>query len=453
MRIIIVGAGEVGYQITKFLVLEGIDVVVIDRDKEKLKKITTEMDVAVIESEGGDPSAFKEAGADKADIILAVTNSDETNMIACLIAKAMYNIPRKIARIRTPDYFFNKSLLSSENLDINPAINPELEVAHAITRLLEVPFATDVEDFENGIIKVIGVKVGKKNHLTGKSLKTLNKDLNKQFIIGIIERDDKAIIPSGDDIIKENDIVYLPIKKWELADTAQMLAVSTKPAKKIMMLGGGKIGYYIATSMESIADIKIIEKDVERCKYLSKYLGKSLILQGDGADQKLLLEENIGDMDVFVAISNNEELNIMASLLAKKLGAKKVIAIVNRTDYIPIAHSLGIEAVLSPRLITASSILRYVRRGDILSLTTMAEGNAEILEARVGKTSQLVDRVLKKTKLPKSSLIGAIMRNESVIIPSGDDTIREGDKLIIFTLKESVKEVEQMLTGEDGILL
>jgi trk system potassium uptake protein TrkA len=445
MRVIIVGAGEVGYQIAKFLVLEDVDVVVIDRDKENLKRISAEMDVAVVEAEGGDPSALKEGGADEADILLAVTNSDEANMIACLLARVMFKIPRKIARIRTPDYFFNQGLLSEENLDINPAINPELEVARAITRLLEIPFATDVEDFEEGIIKIIGFKVGKKNRLTGNTLMSLRESMNQNFIIGVIQREGKTIIPSGNDTIKENDIIYLPIKKWELSDTAKMLEVSTKPAKRIMLLGGGKIGYYIASTMEHMADIKIIEKDLDRCKYLSKYLGRSLVLQGDGADQKLLLEENIGDMDVFVAVSNNEELNIMASLLAKKLGARKAIAIVSRTDYIPIAHSLGLEAVLSPRIITASTILRYVREGDILSLTTIAEGNAEVIEARVGKSSRLVGKPLKDTNLPAASLIGTIIRGEDVIIPTGTDVIRNDDKLIIFALRESIKEVEKIL--------
>ncbi len=446
MRVIIVGAGEVGYQIAKFLTLEHIDVVVIDKDKDKLKRVGEELDVAVIEAEGGDPSALKEAEADKADIILAVTNSDETNMIACLLAKAMFNIPRKIARIRNPDYFFNKELLGKDNLDIDPAINPELEVAKAIARLLEIPFATDVEDFEGGIIRVIGYKVPENSSLCGKSLENLRSILDKKFIIGIIERDETTFVPRGKDIINEGDIIYLPIKKVDIGDTAKILEVSIKPSKKVMILAGGRIGYYIASTMEHKADIKIIEKNYERCQYLSKYLGRSLILHGDGTDQKLLIEENINNMDVFIAVSNNEELNIMASLLAKKLGVKKAIAIVNRTNYIALAHSLGLQAVLSPRLITASTILRYVRKGDILSLTAIAEDKAEIIEARVGKKSMLVGKTLKDAKLPKSSIIGAILRDNKIIIPIGNDTIFEDDKLIIFTLREAISEIEKALS-------
>jgi trk system potassium uptake protein TrkA len=445
MRVIIVGAGEVGYQIAKFLTLERIDVIIIDKDPEKLKRISEELDVAVIEAEGGDPTALKEAEADKADILLAVTNSDETNMIACLLAKAMFKIPRKIARIRNPDYFFNKELLGKNNLDIDPAINPELEVAKAITRLLEIPFATEVEDFENGLIKVIGFKVPEKISIADRPLKELKSIINKKFLIGIVERGDEVFVPSGDDVIKPGDIIYIPIRKIDIADTASILEVSIKPSKRIMIFGGGRIGYYIASSMENKADIKIIEKNEERCKYLSKYLGRSLILHGDGTDQKLLIEENIANMDVVVAVTNNDELNIMASLLAKKLGAKKTIAIVNRTDYITLAHSLGLQAVLSPRLITASTILRYVRKGDVLSLTAIAEDKAEIIEARASKNSSLVGKTLKEARLPRASIIGAIVRDSNPIIPTGFDKVLENDRLVIFALRESIKDIEKVI--------
>jgi len=445
MRVIIVGAGEVGYQIAKFLSLEMLDVVVIDRDKAQLARISESLDVAVIEGEGGALSTLNEAEADKADILLAVTNSDETNMIACLLAKAMFDIPRKIARIRNPDYFNNEKLLNKENLDIDPAINPELEVAKAIIRLLEIPFATDVEDFEGGVVKVIGFKIPENATLAGKSLMGLRTSLQKNFLVGIIEKPDRTIIPKGSDKIEPGDIIYMPVKKWEVEDAVNLLEVSAKPAKKIMILGGGRIGYYIASEMEMRSDLKVLETDPGRCKFLSRNLRKTLVLHGDGADQKLLLDENIGKMDAFVAVSNNEELNIMAALLAKKLGVGKTIVIVNRSDYIPLAHSLGLQAVLSPRVITASTILRYVRRGDIISLTAIAEAKAEIIEARVGATSRLIGKKLQDTKMPKSSLIATILRDEKIIIPSGGDVVMENDRLIVFTLRESIKEVEKIL--------
>jgi len=443
VRVIIVGAGEVGYQIAKFLSLESIDVVVIDKDKDKLRRVIEDLDVAAIEGEGGDPSTLQMAEAGRADILLAVTDRDETNMIACLLGK-VFNIPRKIARIRNPEYFHNKRLLSSENLDIDPAINPELELAKAVERLLELPLATDIEEFEGGLIKVIGFKIPENAPIIRKSLEKVGTICKKKFLIGIIVREDKAIIPSGADIIRKGDIIYVPVKRDEVEDTLSLLGVSAKPARKLMILGGGRIGYYLAADLEQKVDVKIIEKQVDRCKYLTKNLKKALVLHGDGVEQKLLVEENIQDMDAFVSVSSNDELNIMASLLAKKLGATKTVAIVNKTDYINIAHSLGIQAALSPRLLTASTILRYVRRGDIQSLTTVAEGKAEIIEGRIGNTSPLIGKTLEVAQT-KTSLIGAIIRDEEVIIPSGSDKILKGDKVIIFTLREYIREVEKIL--------
>ncbi|MCX8027757.1 MAG: Trk system potassium transporter TrkA [Thermodesulfovibrionales bacterium] len=445
MHVIIVGAGEVGYQIARFLSSESIDVVVIDRDTDKLKRISEELDVAVVEGEGGDSSVLKEAGAEKADMLLAVTNSDETNMIACLLAKAMFSIPRKIARIRNPDYYFNKEIMNKDNLDIDPVINPELEAAKAVTRLLEVPFASEVEDFENGAIKVIAVKLSEQSPLIGKPLKNIRLNLKTRFLIGLIIRDEKAIIPTGDDKLKAGDIVYLPVRKVDIPDIAMVLALPVKPSKDIMIIGGGKIGYYIASSMEPKSNVKIIEKDAERCKYLSRYLGKTLILHGDGADQKLLDEENISEMDVVVVVTNIDELNIMSALLAKKMGARKTISLVNRNDYIPLAHSLGLQSLLSPRMITASSIMRYIRKGDILSLTAIADAKAEIIEARISSMSPLVGRTLREFDMPKSTVIGAIIRGQKIIIPTGDDTLQTDDRLVVFTLKESIKSLESIL--------
>jgi trk system potassium uptake protein TrkA len=446
MRVIIVGAGEVGYQLSKFLSMEELDIVVIDQDAKKLARVSEELDVATIVADGLSPSGLTEAGAEDADMLLAVTNSDETNMIACMLGKAMFSIPRKIARIRNPEYFRNERLLSKENLDIEPAISPEVEVATAIIRLLEAPFASDVEDFEDGLIKIIGFRVPEASKLKGVALKNVRSlSPPKNFLIGMIERDGNVIVPTGDDRIKKDDIIFMPMRKWEVGDAIRFLGASAKPARKIMIVGGGRIGHYIASVMEAKADIKIIERSAERCKYLSKSLEKSIVLHGDGSDESLLFEENIEDMDVFVSVSNNEELNIMSSLLAKRLGVKKTITIVNRTDYLSLASGLGLETVLSPRMITANSILKFVRQGDILSLTTIAEGRAEIIQARMGTSTKLTGKALKDIRMPKSSLVGSIMRGEKIIIPSGDDIIHEGDKLIFFTLRESIKAVEKLL--------
>lgn len=442
MRVIIVGAGEVGYQIAKFLSLESLEVVVIDKDRNKISRIAEEIDVAVIEGEGGSPSSLREAEADRADILLAVTDQDETNMIACLLAKAMFAIPRKIARIRNPDYFLNERLL--QTLGIDPAINPELEIATAIARILDAPFASEIEDFENGLVKVIGFKIPETSPLIGRPLKKCAPPQGIKLLIGLIARGERTFVPTGDDTINIGDILYIPVIPQTLSQTTALLGISMKPIKRVMILGGGRTGYHVASRIEQKADVKIIEKNAERCKFLSNSLRRSLVLHGDGTEQKVLLEENIKDMDAFISVSNNDELNIMVSLLAKKFGVKKTITLVNKTDYIPLAHSLGIQSVLSPRLITASTILRYVRRGDILSLTAIADAKAEIIEGRIGNTSPLIGKSLQQVQ-PRAAVIGAIIRGDQVIIPSGKDVFQPEDKLIIFAMRESIKHVEKML--------
>jgi len=447
VRVLIVGAGEVGYHIASFLSAEKLEVVVIDSNRENLKRIGNELDVATIEGHGGSPAILKEAGADNADILLAVTNSDETNMIACLIAKALFNVKRKIARIRDTEYLNNAILLNKYNLDIDPAISPELESAKAIARLIEVPLASVVEDFEDGIIKVVGYKIPHDSHLLGPTLADLKQKMGFRFLIGIIQRDESIIIPTGRDKLKLGDIIYFPVMQGLVEETMSfVIGERVKPVKNVMLVGGGRIGYNVALHFDDTdINIKIIERDAERCKYLSKTLKKAVILHGDGTDRSLLDEENVKDMEVFAALSNNEELNIMASLLAKRQGVRRVITIVNRTDYISLANSLGIESVISPRLTTASSILRYARMGEILSLTAIAEDKAEILEAGVKHKAVLGNVRLMDARIPKGALIGAIIRGDEVIIPSGEDVIMEGDRIIVFAIRKVIKDIEKII--------
>lgn len=447
MRVLIVGAGEVGYHIASFLSAEKLEVVVIDSNRENLKRIGNELDVATIEGHGGSPAILKEAGADNADILLAVTNSDETNMIACLIAKALFNVKRKIARIRETEYLNNAILLNKYNLDVDPAISPELESAKAIARLIEVPLASVVEDFEDGIIKVVGYKIPPESHLLGPTLADLKQKMGFRFLIGIIQRDESVIIPTGRDKLKPGDIIYFPVMQGLVEETMSfVIGERVKPVKNVMLVGGGRIGYNVALHFDDTdVNIKIVERDAERCKYLSKSLKTAVILHGDGTDRTLLEEENVKDMEVFAALSNNEELNIMASLLAKRQGVRRVITLVNRTDYISLANSLGIESVISPRLTTASSILRYARMGEILSLTAIAEDKAEILEAGVKHKAVLGNVRLVDAKIPKGALIGAIIRGDDVIIPSGEDIIQEGDRIIVFAVRKVIKDIEKII--------
>lgn len=445
MRVIILGAGEVGYQIARYLSGESIEVVVIDRETSKLKRVSEDLDVATIEGEVGDSDVLRDSGAEHADILLAVTDSDEANMIACLLAKTMFKVPRRIARIRNTDYYRNKQLLSKDTLDINPAINPEVEAAEAITRLLKAPFASTIEPFENGIVYVLGCKLPEASPFAGRSLKEVS-GAGRRLLVGLVERGDQVFIPTGNDIVQAGDIVYLPVLSSQIAQTVAHLGIVTQPVRRVIMNGGGRIGYAVASAIEREVDLKVIDADLERCKFLSKQLHRAIVLYGDGSDQRMLTDEYISETDVYISVTNNDELNIMACLLAKKLGVKKTISVVNRTDYISVAHSLGLHSVLSPRLLTASSIVRYVRRGEILSLTAIADGRAEVLEARVPDSSPIVGVALREMQLPAGSLIGAVIRGNDVIIPTGADSLRPGDKLIVFVLREAMRDIEKMLS-------
>ncbi len=443
MRVIILGAGEVGYQIARYLSMESQDVIVIDRDKNKLNRLVEDIDVAILQGEVSDSEVLREAGAERADMVLAVTDSDEANMIACLLARTMFKVPRRIARIRNPDHFGNKQLLSKENLDINPAINPEYESAEAVTRLLQAPFASTIESFEDGLVFVIGCKLPDSSPLAGKSLKEV-PSVGHRLLFGLVERGDEVLIPRGDDVLQPGDIVYLPVPRDLIAATVAMLGIEMQPVRRVIINGGGRIGYAVAAALERTVDIKIIDTDLERCKYLSKQLHRAIVLYGDGSEQRMLSDENIAATDVYISVTNNDELNIIACLLAKKLGVKKTISVVNRTDYVSVAHGLGLHSVLSPRLLTASSILRYVRQGEILSLTAIADGRAEILETRVGKKSRIIGVALKDLGLPPGSVIGAIIRGSQVTIPGGNDAVAPDDKVVVFVLRESIRSIEQI---------
>lgn len=443
MRAVIIGAGEVGSYIARVLTVEGIDVVVVDKDEQKLQRISNELDAATVEAEAGSTYMLNNTGLNETDFFVAATDSDEKNMISCLLAKSFPNIKRKIARIRNPEYFNNKTLLGPDNLDIDPAISPEYEAAMAIVRLMEVPLATDVESFEGGAIKVIGLKIPHDSAVVGKKL----MDLKIKLLVGAIIQDESVYIPNGDSIIRGGDIIYLPVRSDNVFDVISTVGEVPRPARTVMIAGGGRIGFNIAKALEKKKSltVKIVEKDKKRCTFLGSKLKKAIIFHGEASDQDLMIQENISDVDVFAVATNNEEVNIMSSLLAKKLGVRKSITLVNRTDYIPLANNLGIEAVFSPRLITASTILRYIRKGDILSLTTIANGKAEIIEARVRKDSAITGKPLKYIKMPEKSLVGTIIRGNDLIIPSGDDSIEKNDRLIIFTLKESIKGIEALL--------
>ena len=448
MNFIIVGAGEVGYHLASRLSQEKMDVVVIEKDKEKVKRVIDTLDVQTIHGSGSSVEILKQAGVEDADMLIAVTNSDEVNMISCLVASAQSKVPMKIARIRNPEYAQDVGILGEKHLNIDLAINPELEMVRTISRLVEIPDATDVVEFAEGRVRITGIKVDPHSYVIGKKLQNLDKENEKHdIIIAAIFRDDKVIIPRGDDIIQENDLVYAVTEANKILTITNYFKEKERRAQRVMILGGGEIAIELAQKFEKInIKTKIIEHNEQRCLEIAEKLEKTIVLRGDGTDRELLEEENIKDVDVFITISESEQTNILVSLLAKRLGAKKVISLINNLSYTSLVSNIGVDVVISPHLSAISRILQFIRKGKVLSVASFHKENAEAIEIVALETSDLVNKPLRDIKFPRGAIIGAVARGKEIIIPTGDTLILPDDRVIIFTLTSAIPSVEKTLT-------
>lgn len=448
MSIIIIGAGEVGYHLAQRLSQEKQDVVVIDRDPEKIRRIQNSLDVQAIHGSGGSISLLRQAGIEEASLLIAVTNSDEVNMISCLVAGLQNKVPRKIARVRDPDYYALLPLFDKNHLDIDLVINPDREVVEMILKLMEVPGSVRVADFADGLVRMIGLPMLPDNPLIGKSLSEIRSKYPKaNTLIVAIQRGGKIFIPKGHDTLQAQDIVFSVSPRDRIDETIEILGNKKRSIKKVMILGGGLIGLQLAMGLESRdIQVKVIEQDETRCLEIAEKCRKAVTLKPDGVLQDVMVEENVGDMDTFIAVTEDEESNVMLSLLAKKLGTKRVITLINKVAYSPLIHSLGIDIVVSPRLAAFNRILQFLRRGKILSVSTLPDENAEAFEAVALETSDLVGRPLKEINFPKEAIIGAVVRDSQVIIPNGSTIIQPGDRVTIFTLTSAIPKVEKALT-------
>jgi len=446
LKVIIVGAGEVGFHIAKRLAAENKDVVVIDRNPAVLQRILDHMDVQVLEGSGCSPLVLREAGISEADMLLAVTDSDEINLMACTFAKMLAPGLTKLARIRNDEYTSYAEQLSRE-IGIGMIINPEVEVVRTVEHMLRAPGAVDISDLAGGRIKIAGTWIAEGNPLAGMRLMDLRKKTGSMsLIVAAIIRNDVVIVPSGPDEIRVGDLVYF------VCEDSQMQAVfsflGNRPSRKgsVLIIGGGNIGLRLARALErKSVHVKLLDKNPERCTELANELTRTVVLVGDGTDQEALLEENIGEMDVVATMTGNEESNILASLLARKLGTSMAITRLNKIEYMPLVRAIGLEHIVSPRLSAVNSIFKHVRQGGVLSAVAIKDG-AEALEALAGPESSLVGKALKDLSFPKGVLVLCIMRGDSVLIPSGHDVIRSGDRLFILSLTESIAEVERMLS-------
>lgn len=446
MSIIVIGAGEVGYNVAKKLSLEGKEIVVVDRDEDRIRRVSETLDVHTLLGNGSNLSVMKEAGIDKADMIIAVTNSDEVNMTCCLVAATQAIVPVKIARLRDREYLDSKLL---EKLDIDLVINPDSETVEHLLRILPIPGARDVVEFASGRILAVGMFVEEGSPLLGRTLEELGSAYPEGIIVAAIYRDGSVIVPRGRDKLLQGDLVYFLGERELLLRILSPLLGGTKMGlpSRVMILGGGNLGYLLAHSLESRGiSPKIVETDPERCEFLAARLRKSVVLKWDVEPyEELMREQNIRDMDVFLALTEDEEKNILFALLAKTMGAKRVVSAVHRISLIPMAYRTGVDVVVSPSLLAVNKILQYVRKGKVLNVAVLPEEQAEMIETVAMETSDLVKGPLRDLDLPRGVLVGAILRGDQVIIPRGDTQILPGDKVTLVTSSYSLRQLEKLL--------
>jgi trk system potassium uptake protein TrkA len=447
LKVIIVGAGEVGFHIASHLTLENKDVVVIDNNPEATRRISDNLDVQIVMGSGSSPVVLEEAGIQQAEIILAVTNSDETNLVACLVANILSPSTKKLARLRDADFDEYHRNFREHAPHIDTIINPEIEVVKTIYRMMSVPGAVDVGEFADGRIKFVGVNLEDESRLSGVQLSDLPDIIGKaRPLIAAVVREDELIIPRGNDRLEPGDLVYFISEEDKLLDTLSLFNKYDQPVNRALIIGGGRIGLRLASLLEENSIYcKIIEQNPDRCAYLAERLNKAIVLHGDGSDQGLLAEENIQDMDIVITLTKDEETNILASLLAKRMGARNSITRISKFSYFPLMNAIGLEQVVSPRLSAINTILQHIRKGKVLSAISIKGEQAELIEAVALETSEIVAKPLSKISFPKGAMVAGIIRKENIIIPTGDSVIEPDDRVIIFARREAIPKIEKIL--------
>jgi trk system potassium uptake protein TrkA len=443
MRIIIIGAGKVGYSIAQILSQENQDVIVIEKNDERRKIIQDHLDIQTFQGSGSSVKVLEDAGIKYADMVVAVTELDELNIVACLIAK-QYGVKKTVARVRNPDYVGAEQAANSF-LGIDLVINPERVTAQQIAKLIDVPEAINVEYFADRKVQLLELKVTENFYIANKKLRDLN--IQYPFLIVAILRKEQMLIPRGGATLLPDDLIFVLAKIEDMENIEELIGTKRAIIENIVILGGGRVGYYLAKRLEEksrqLKSVKIVEKDLAKCHDLSKNLTATLILHGDGTDTEFLKDEQIGQADLFVAVTSDDKANLLVALIAKHLGVKKTICQVRRSDFAPLVEQVGINIAITPRVLTAAAILKFIRRGHIVSITLLGGDKAEVIELIVPENCSNVNISLKNLKFPKGAILGAILRNNHAIIPTGEEQIRIGDQIIVFALPQAVKAVEQ----------
>lgn len=452
MRVIVCGAGQVGHHIARTLAAEDNDVTVIDRDESLVEKITSAVDVKGVTGYASHPDVLERAGAANADLLIAVTYADEVNMVACQVAHSLFDLPTKIARVRAQSYLAPAwaNLFARDQLPIDIVISPEIEVARAIARRLRVPGAFDMIPLADDLVRLIGVRCDQDCPVVNTPLRQLTSlfpDLHI-VVVGIV-RESRPFVPTGDDSMLPGDEVYFVAETSHVRRAMALFGHDEAAQRRVVILGGGNIGLFLAQELEQgdlAMTAKVIEQDKDRAETIAERLNRTVVLNGDALDPEILDEANIRAAESVIAVTNDDETNILASLLAKRGGCARSVTLINKTTYSPLVSSLGIDVVVSPRAITVSTILQQVRRGRIRSVHSLREGFGELIEAEALETSSIVNKPLREARLPDGVIIGALVRDSQVITPRADTVPRAGDRVILLSTTAAIKSVEKMFS-------
>jgi trk system potassium uptake protein TrkA len=450
MNILILGAGQVGSNVAYQLAREEANqVTIVDINAGALRALQDRLDVRTVIGHAAYPDVLERAGANNADMIIALTNSDELNMVACQIAYTLFNTPTKIARIRAPEYINAPNLFQQENMPVDVCISPEQLVTENIEQLIHYPGAFQVLEFAEGKVRLVGVRAREGGLLVGQEIRTLVEHLpNVEARVAAIYRNGYPVQPEGDTLIQQDDEVFFIAARKDIRVVMSEMRKLEEPVRSVVIAGGGNIGYRLAAALEQTNQVKIIERDKERSQHLSEMLNRTIVLNGDAADEALMLEENVDGADVFVAVTNAEEANILSSMLAKRIGCKKVMALINRPSYAELVESGNIDVAVSPQQVTIGSLLAYVRQGDVVKVHALRRGKAEAIEAvaHSGKgRSRVVGRRIDEIKLPPGTSISAIVRGDDVMQAHHDTVVEENDHVILFlTDRRHVDDVERL---------
>ncbi|HJM01639.1 MAG TPA: Trk system potassium transporter TrkA [Arenicellales bacterium] len=450
MKIIILGAGQVGISTAEILAKEDNDITLIDNVASQVEGLQDRLDIRTIVGSASHPSVLEQAGGPDADLILAVTDQDEVNMAACQVAYTLFRTPKKIARIRSVEYLTHTEIFSDESIPVDVIISPEQLITQHVLHLIEYPGALQVVDFAGGKIQLVGLKAYHGGPLVGRELRTIREDLpTVEARVAAIYRHDRPIIPEGDTIIEPNDEVFIVAAAPHIPIVMSEFCTVEAPGQNIMLVGAGKIGLQLARSLEqNNYQVKLVEHGAERARQVAEQLDATIVLRGDAADEDLMLQENIDATDVFCSLTNDDEANILSAMLAKRLGAHRAMALINRSAYVDLIESSVLDVAISPSLITVGSLLTHVRRGDTIAVHSLRRGAAEAIETIAhgdATSSSVVGRRIEEISLPSGTRVGALLRNQEVIIPHHDTVIEAEDHVILFVIdKKYIRDVERL---------